>query len=100
LRGKAGAALGWAQWDGRQWAGWALISVPPLSLLGTLFLPPWNPPSPSRRDLLKPGGLVAPDRAELFVAGVDDRDFLLEAKEQWAQVCACVCVCVFVSIAF
>jgi hypothetical protein len=38
----------------------------------------------ARRRLLKPGGLVLPDVASLHVAGVDDRDFLVDAKDTWA----------------
>ncbi len=36
-----------------------------------------------RRDLLKPGGLVLPSRAELFVSGIEDREALATAKAAW-----------------
>ena len=36
-----------------------------------------------RRNLMKPGGLVLPDFAELHVAGVDDRDYLSSSKQRW-----------------
>ncbi len=36
----------------------------------------------TRRRLLKPGGIVMPDLAELFVAGIDDRDYLMASKQQ------------------
>jgi len=36
-----------------------------------------------RRDFLKPGGLVLPSRAELFVSGVEDREALSQAKAAW-----------------
>ncbi|KAF5836875.1 S-adenosyl-L-methionine-dependent methyltransferase [Dunaliella salina] len=37
----------------------------------------------ARRDLLKPGGLVLPSRAELFVSGIEDREALAAAKAAW-----------------
>lgn len=40
----------------------------------------------ARKRFLKPGGLVLPDEAELFVAGIDDRDYLMDSKQQWQSV--------------
>jgi hypothetical protein len=36
--------------------------------------------------MLKPGGLVLPDIADLYVAGIDDRDHLSVCKQQWESV--------------
>ncbi|GAX72983.1 hypothetical protein CEUSTIGMA_g435.t1 [Chlamydomonas eustigma] len=40
----------------------------------------------AKRTLLKPGGIVLPDIADLYVAGIDDRDHLSTCKQQWESV--------------
>lgn len=40
----------------------------------------------ARRRFLAPGGVVLPDKAELFVVGVEDRDHLSDTKQFWSDV--------------
>ncbi|KAL6761329.1 S-adenosyl-L-methionine-dependent methyltransferase [Haematococcus lacustris] len=39
----------------------------------------------ARIRLLKPGGLILPSRAEIFVGGIEDRDALAASKRQWER---------------
>jgi len=40
----------------------------------------------AKQRLLKPGGVVLPDLSELFVVGVEDRDYLMGTKERFEKL--------------
>eukprot|EP00798_Chlamydomonas_sp_ICE-L_P014823 gene14823-20876_t len=40
----------------------------------------------TKEKFLKGGGLILPDLAEIYVCGIEDRDYLMEGKEMWDEM--------------